>query len=222
MPNKSDRIRALLAEGYTVNQISKMTGERYQFVRQVAYYVGKTVGQRKDSTHANSVSWVTTLTNDERAAIRWYTGQGYADLNRGLRKNLDFEHDETAARLIHLDSALAKAIIHETIMVYRGGRSTHFAELTAGDEFIDLGIGSTSRSLDKAKQFAKGAIFQIHLPTGTKCVDIDIIEFSSTPKEGEIIVARNTTYKVEDIGTWEEAGWREQLKYTLRAIRQKP
>lgn len=223
--SKSARIRELLDQGYSVAQIAKITGDRYQFVRQVALAVGRSATQVKTADSSNWSGWKDELTPEEHRAVQDYCSSGYHILNKVLRKGPEYADewsDKQASLMTLLDSAVEKGKLHRPVVVFRGGRSTHFEGLEIGDEFLDKGFGSVSKTLRTAIQFAKGALFTIHLPVGHLCSDVHVTKLGVST-EGEIIVARNTVYRVDNIEVKSpRSGWRDQKWYTVTAVRREP
>ena len=66
--------------------------------------------------------WLDGLSDDESKSVSWYTADGYGDINDFLRKRSGWEHinPNINGSIKHIDSAISKFELKESITVQRG------------------------------------------------------------------------------------------------------
>lgn len=142
------------------------------------------------------------LTPIERAAFISYTGEAFTEINGALREG---RPAPVEAEIIA--AALERARLLADITVYRGihGQAAddlRGADLQVGAQIIDPAFASTSRSNDKALQFAhqeNGVVLAVRLRGNAKALDISSI--SKYEDELEVLLQRGTVMKVV---SWDE------------------
>jgi hypothetical protein len=104
--------------------------------------------------------WRDNLSEVEMGQLEEYTDNTFCgDMNDFLRKkrgvDYTFDKKELKDGIAGLDSALAKGVVPQDMVVYRGlGRGTAVRGLKVGDTFRDRGFSSTSLSERVATKFA--------------------------------------------------------------------
>ncbi len=92
-------------------------------------------------------SWVESLTESERSAIRQYTGDDYRKINNYLRGIADFLNDVESSVIDNIKSGLNKASVPYDIQVYRGTDLKPFKNLYKIDDegkiVVDSLVGKT-------------------------------------------------------------------------------
>jgi SPP1 gp7 family putative phage head morphogenesis protein len=158
----------------------------------------------------------TILKDVELEAARYYQGSGHKGINKYLRTGKgagqsDKWYDDWIKQL---DDAMVKTKpLPKAITVYRGLRANEFVgddDLDAikealtdmvGEEFIDLGFGSTSIDMTQAAGFGGHSMnkitFTITLPKGTKGMWMNgIMPDSAHADEAEFLLPRKSKFKV--------------------------
>jgi hypothetical protein len=198
----SDRLAAYATE----KAISEFTSNSEHSWRTLGYY---------DSISSDEKRRAMGLTEAEAVAVLHYGGDGYGRINDMLRNGVE---DYTQAQRLHaagnvaaLDSAISRASAAENTTVYRGTSFTSgnpLAGLQVGGVYTDPGYGSTSTDRSTAQAFGNGFIsgglgdvvyWQIEVPKGTSSLSVDPL--LNARKEGEIILPRNTHYRIDSIDT---------------------
>lgn len=137
------------------------------------------------------------LTKQERAEVRYYTGEGYAHVNSTLRQGEGGMLD----RLHLLDSALAKSVIGKDVTVYRGVDSRRFTELLAalrpGEEITDKAFLSTSGNFLSAAMYGGvgSPTMEIRVPSGSNVLYAENISANAGIGEEEHLLPRNSTLR---------------------------
>lgn len=140
------------------------------------------------------------LTNDEYLAVHSYTYDTFGIVNGNLRKGIQSEKWEAYTKM--LDSVLEK-LPKENTVVYRGLTFPSQGKISesmfkVGSEFTDKAYMSTSLSRGTAKSFTlpgkDTVILEISTESGRK-----ISQFSGMRTEEEILIPRNTKFKVTEI-----------------------
>lgn len=152
--------------------------------------------------------WEAAITSTEAETIRFYTGEGYYDLNTYFRKTEGYEYidgefmKECAA---DLDSAIKKYKSSKNITVYRGCDVQAFGvadikQLSVGGIFKDKGYMSTSvAKVDKVDEY--GVLLEINVPKG-KGLGAYINSCSRyADEEYEFLLKRGTQCKILEIDT---------------------
>lgn len=158
----------------------------------------------------NNVPFASTFGSASgRAAAYAYTAQSNT-LNRILRgvpRDDDMDYADNAALVTQeLDKMFSIARTKEPMVVYRGisnlSADEFFGEYKLGAEIQDKGFMSTSINGVKSSGFAgKGyGLFKIRVPAGASALSMRYTEdgkrFSAYPNEDEILLPRNTRYRV--------------------------
>lgn len=137
-----------------------------------------------------------TLNPTEMAALSTYVSPQFEAINAALRRG------ETSAVTGHLDAAISKSRLDSPSFVRRG--VMRFPQVATGDTFTDAGYVSTTKSFEKAMDFASrevnqpGCLMHIKVPAGHPALDVDgnVIK---PEDEGEILLGRNTTFRVTHV-----------------------
>ena len=151
-----------------------------------------------------SNSFLKTLTRNERKALGKYFVSGYDEINRFLsgepKQNTKLEE-----KIKNMDSAIAKYNLEDDIIVYRGTDRKYYEDLNEGDIIQEKVYYSTSLSQEVAEQFvidrknpSHGILVEIRVPKGSNVLYIG--NNGSFEFEQEMLIGRNTKYKVLEIG----------------------
>ncbi|EJR90576.1 hypothetical protein IKE_05963 [Bacillus cereus VD196] len=197
------------------------------------------------------------LTAEERTAMENYTGSGYAAINEYLGKTngeLIEKQEELPEgyqlsdakklnkKIMKLDSALDKARLTETIMVYRRVSEQQFSmeasklrpagstridpekaenlslEFT-GKSFDQYNFMSTSIAKDPHKSYGPqryAILMKIKLPKGTHAAYV--ADISKYPDQLELLVKRGYTFKYDKFSIINDHGW-ESLQVDVSLIK---
>ena len=150
-----------------------------------------------------SNSFLKTLTRNERKALGKYFVSGYDEINRFLsgepKQNTKLEE-----KIKNMDSAIAKYNLEDDIIVYRGTDRKYYEDLNEGDIIQEKVYYSTSLSQEVAEQFvidrknpSEGILVEIKVPKGSNVLYIG--NNAAFESEQEMLIARNTKYKVLEI-----------------------
>ena len=151
-----------------------------------------------------SNSFLKTLTRNERKALGKYFVSGYDEINRFLsgepKQNTKLEE-----KIKNMDSAIAKYNLEDDIIVYRGTDRKYYENLKVNDIIEEKVYYSTSLSQEVAEQFVidrknpfDGILVEIRVPKGSNVLYIG--NNGSFELEQEMLIGRNTKYKVLEIG----------------------
>lgn len=132
------------------------------------------------------------LTPDQRAALEWYSGQGFGEINGRLRSGDDESDAETIATI---DSAMAPL---PQMTVNR----TFTSEDALGDPDALLGKTLTDDAyMSTAKGGRTGGLaplaVEIDVPEGT--LGRDISDLSENPHEGEVLLGRGARLEITGV-----------------------
>lgn len=170
-------------------------------------------------------TWDSRLTDKEREALTIYTTERFISINSGLRNGNLSAKDKAVVK--DIDSALNKSItegkntLYEHQRLYRATDNpiVNIAVSQAIKDGKHIGFtftekGFTSTTLDKkvADNYLRGntpRMFVIHVKPGTKAGDIS--KYSSYAKEKEVLIARDTKYKITGVEKVKE-------KYDVRVL----
>jgi len=140
---------------------------------------------------------------EQISAINAYKGYS-ADVNSYLReiKRENIMHsDATVKRIIPLlDAAMENYRTEEDMVVYR---FTNDPKINPGmTEYQDNGFMNTVKRIEKVHTMLRrwssdDYILKIHIPKGTKCIDIEKVR-NSRDEEAEVILPRKSRFKVTD------------------------
>ena len=156
---------------------------------------------------AKNGNWINSLTSAEGIAIYDYTGNGYKDINKGLREDTVKASDNTEiGKMVRdMDSAIEKSVLNDAIVVNRLGYAEAFGikgKVTnrkrkdlIGGEFIDKGYVSTSAG-------GKGVMgeipMKIKVPPGKGrggYIGVQSVHSS----ESEFLLKRSTKFRVTGV-----------------------
>jgi hypothetical protein len=126
----------------------------------------------------------------ERAALMYYSGLGYSEINSPLRKD---ETPNIAVRLAikALDKALGRATLATDLTVYRGTRGALdklLQTIEPGAIIDDPAYMSTSRLYELALANFGGPVMEIQMRAGQRALDMS--PYSFTPLEQEVLLPR--------------------------------
>lgn len=132
------------------------------------------------------------ITPTEKAALEWYSEQGFHEINSRLRRGDD--SNKTTVKAI--DEAIEKSTLSESKTLYRGvsrealkGMLGKGEGIKVGDVFEDKSFLSTSTNYGVAKSFgSSGVVLSITTKAGQK--GIDMKDISSNPNENEVLLPR--------------------------------
>jgi hypothetical protein len=115
------------------------------------------------------------------------------DFVREIAKN-NLDKNQLAA----MDSAIAKSRLKEDTTLYRGVNKLLINVPGVGETFTDPAFASTTT--DKRVAAGFGDVVQINAPAGTHAVDVsDMLKDRAHYSQGEHILARGTTYRVDQL-----------------------
>ena len=138
-----------------------------------------------------------TFTTDEKAALKNYTGSGYAALNSPLRSG-SFDPEKKGPyldRVKALDKAVAKAEpLPKGTYLHRGMNVAAISHLQPGDSFVDPGFASTSRNPNFHMSQRSTRLHIEEMDPKLKALDVNSV--SSNPGEAEVLLQRNTKFTV--------------------------
>ena len=128
------------------------------------------------------------MTEAQHSAVERYVGDGYEEINYGLRNTDNIRTDRTA---VVIQKTIDASTISENIRVFRSFNSNVFAELNLqqGDTFRDPAFSSTSVSQSLVGRLGDdGVLAKIDVPAGSHGVGITHMN------EGEILLGSNASF----------------------------
>lgn len=201
---KRDYSREQIGKGAASSGFTKSAKQDIISVKKAIGYNDRAEAEKVLS--ANAKNW--TLTPEETYSVKWYTDDGFRELNAWLRGRLpDDDYSDLAARL---DGSLSRFMLTEDLSVIRGmGEHTlrryglTLDDSIIGKSFSDLGFMSTSIDFDKAKEFAMRqrsdpVLLQFDIPAG-KGRGAYINDVSIYPDEYEFLVKRSAEFEFYEI-----------------------
>ena len=232
-PTVGNLVHTMDPDGNAVNGTVKKTfvdkGERYvkveteagdSFVVRAAQ-VGRL--DNMDTPHlVGSDSAPLQLSSAELSAVIQYTSNGYVAMNNALRGEVSRMDEETKKRVALIDAAIARNIIGEGTLsmplsdtpVFRGARLSHFGvksidDLKKGMTIGNHGFISTSKDIEVARSFAgsvgSGVMMKIKTTANSRGLDVDAV--SANKGESEVILARNSKFRVVGIDRKHKDGY---------------
>lgn len=136
------------------------------------------------------------LSGAQKDAIMEYTGDSYAQINEALRTGTD--PDVHATTISRLDKAFDSVSLSEPITAYRTVDSKTFAQMQSGMTFSDAGFVSTSVNPDIKDILGGSQVVTVKMPAGSKA--LPIAHLASDHREGEVLIARGSKFKVSGGG----------------------
>ena len=157
--------------------------------------------------------WKKSSTGQERQAIGRYTNDIiYTQVNGSLRGKIPAS-DKITTLITHLDQAISKSAVPETLVMYRGITNVNFDKIGIGGAFLDKAYSSITAKLATAKKFAAGkksTLLSITIPKGAKGLYLNGL--SQFPDEQEVLLPRSSQYRID---RKESKGGRQILHVTL-------
>lgn len=151
-----------------------------------------------------SSSLLKTLTKNEIKSIRKYSLVDYKKINRFLSGETK-QNTKLEEKIKNIDSAIAKYNLEDDIIVYRGTERKYYEDLNEDEIIQEKVYYSTSLSQEVAEQFvidrknpSDGILVEIRVPKGSDVLYIG--NNGSFELEQEMLIGRNTKYKVLEIG----------------------
>lgn len=146
----------------------------------------------------DAAEWIKSLSDEEKRAIRKYTGNGdarpklYQRINEMLRG--DAAEDKTLRYYAEqISSALKRSTIGQNVICYRGSSVNPFGKADVGSVVSFSQFLSTS--VISSRSFDAGVTFTIYVPKGKSGVAY-IEELSEYPKQREILFDKDCRYVV--------------------------
>jgi hypothetical protein len=172
-------------------------------------YDGKiytTVGSASQARAASEIDQHFTaeanLTPAEHDSLKWYSSDGYDDINDALRADSTGNH---SLEIGQLDSAIAKEHANSPLTLYRGlgGRNTEAEDLPIGSIITDKAFSSTSADPSIGAKFAswaeersdKAVLLRVHVPPGANALHLHPGR-AVLGDEHEVILPRRSRMKI--------------------------
>lgn len=144
------------------------------------------------------------FTQDEKDALVEYSGHSFRDINLELRFAEGDIAPDIRGTVKKLDRAFAKSILTEDAKVYRAISNNSFSKIekayASGQLFEDKAFVSTTKDkavLDEGLFRLKENILEVHVPKGSKAIDME--SFAAFPEEKELLLNRGSKFKVRSI-----------------------
>lgn len=203
------------SKGTTKGGQWKDGGSAYTEAKKAKEKPSKSGGKEKSdkkTTGKSGKAWEDSLSKQEKSALHAYSTAKYQAINSGLRSGKLSASDKKTVDAI--DSALGKSglpsdsVLYENQKLYRAANIPEVAAVLKkkgnleGMTFKDKAFVSTTKDLSVANNFMRGnaQLFVIHAPKGTKAANIDSFSALNIGKgESEVLMARNTTFKVNKV-----------------------
>lgn len=194
------------------------------------YYDGEKRGllAKKQSKHAQ---WEKSLSKSENESIEDYTGGGYSDLNRYLRKigdwqNINAEKEEFIAA--SLDSAIKRYELKDNITVQRGVMNDVIDILAeqndvqesldelVGKKYTDPGYLSASALFENRVATSKPTVFEIEIPAGVgRGAYVNSLAGQYQDVEYEFLIKRNASFTIKEVKEEEING---EFRYYVKLV----
>lgn len=172
------------------------------------YYDGEERGlAAKESSSYGK--WLSSLSDEEKRSLRFYTSNGYIKINDILRQQKEWKG--TSATIRNIDKAISSFELKEDITVYRGVRDFYGASIVEDDEwndiretvgktFLDLGFGSSTALNGNSVATSKPFLFEIEIPAGKgRGAYINRLSSGFEDDEYEFLIARNSKFRIIDV-----------------------
>lgn len=166
----------------------------------------------------SAAAWLDTLTRQERWAVQFYSGIGSGIINPSLRAGLppdggdSYLTDSVNNLMSGLDSALDKAVIPDTVTVYRGLKNVTIDSVSVGGTLTDKAYVSTTLNKDIAVNFSNThTLMAITIPKGSRGAYIERV----TDKKGEheILLPRGQSFIITAV---EKQGSHHVIRVVLK------
>lgn len=170
----------------------------------------------KDEAITEGVKWASRITEEERAALKEYTGTSYSGVNSYLRGDDRFDTSDVKRIADGVHSALKKTELPSDLTVFRGstidglqGLIPDFShrqswlekgknlDSLVGTDLISKSFMSTSLDAPLA-QYISGVKYEIELPKGSNAGYMGGISIQGN-EEREVLIDKDTTFTVSDI-----------------------
>lgn len=151
----------------------------------------------------NAMKWMKSISDDERNAVKEYTGNAYAVINPCLRNNAgcDEPHGSIPVKdyATTAKAALKTSKLPVALTVYRAMDNVYKKQLAVGKIILDKGFASTTlkRGVSYGLGEANDLRLEINLPKGARAQFLDGL--SSSSHELEVLLAPGSKLKVEKI-----------------------
>lgn len=134
--------------------------------------------------------WAAATSTEQRAAMDFYQGIGFKEMNGSLRGLTETISDKAAAQIKPLTEAIDTAVVPENLTVFRRGKLPD--NLKPGDIFSDAGFVSTSVS---SGGYSEGNM-QILVRKGAKAAHLSTASGSGMGDAyAELVLQRGTKFK---------------------------
>ena len=144
------------------------------------------------------------LSPNEKQVLQNYKEFGSRPINLLLRNGIlisgsPTSEEELKQQILTMDKAFQKVpLTSENMFLFRGIRSDtkiyEHLDANIGRIFTDNGFLSTTSNANIAQKFGK--LILIKIPKGTKVIPLDFAAGTSSQKEEEILLPRNSRFKV--------------------------
>lgn len=159
-------------------------------------------GVKSDLKKLPSAGSRSDLSSLQKDTVSRYSGSGYIEMNKGLRKKSKLRGPVQKA-VDGLDGAIDKSFLSKERILYRGtgGKNpARFGNYEIGAEFSDAGFQSwtadrsisTNFALKSAETRQQATAFRVRVPKGSKGLFVDEIE-------SEFILPRGSKYRIVDV-----------------------
>lgn len=166
--------------------------ERMQTPPAEGYRKFKTEDEAAEWVDDVSPEWLASLTRDEKAAIRLYSGDSYRDINDLLRSGQSDPQWDGVIQQI--SSGLQKFDLKDPITAYRGLYHDVYTYAEIGDTLTEAAF--VSASLLRGTAFSGDVLLEIRLPAGKS--GAAIVALSDYPEEYEFLLDRGTKFRIID------------------------
>ena len=161
-----------------------------------------------DNFSQSEKTWLQAIDIDKKYALKYYSDDGYKDINAQLRNGKISKFSEKIINTIDslMENTKKDMVLKTNPKLYRGAEIPEITKaLEAGKDitgfvFKENGYVSTSTDVKIAKDFVysnKTAIFVINVPKGTEAIDMKKI--SRYKDENEILLGRGKKFKISKV-----------------------
>lgn len=137
---------------------------------------------------------IAKLSKKELLSLEEYTGDGFGNINHGLRNPPP--RGSSVGEIRHMTKAIGRTALSNDAVVFRGSNLGGAAPPKIGSVITDKGFMSTTIDPRIAAEFSEGigTTMKISVPKGTKGIYVD--SFSLAEEELEFIMQRGTSIKI--------------------------